>query len=63
MSLPAGGTSSDIRRSFCCHVHFFASSQEASEWVSGKRGMEILGICDAFTLGQELAAQVTRRTR
>lgn len=63
MSLPPTGTSPDIRRSFCCHVHFLASSQEASEWVSGRPGMEILRIGDAFRLAQDLAAQVTDRAR
>ena len=52
-----------IRRSFCCHVYFFASSQEARDWVSARPGMEILGVGDAFRLGQELAAQVTHRAR
>lgn len=37
---------------FCHQVLFFASREEAERWVSGRRGIEVLSVAEAFELGQ-----------
>lgn len=44
----------DIRQSFCCYVHFFASVPTAKDWASKHQGVEIVSVQDAFGLDQEL---------
>lgn len=63
---PAGATvslvqpdaSTDIRRSFCCHVNFFASAAAGDSWVSQHEGGKVLTVADAFEVGQELARRM-----
>ena len=48
----------DIRHSFCCNVHFFASDVVADRWVSRHPGTEAVSIGVAFMLGQEVVRQL-----
>ncbi|ALV74863.1 MULTISPECIES: organomercurial lyase MerB [Acinetobacter] len=59
VSLVRPNASSDIRCSFCCHVHFFASAAAADDWVAQHEGAEVVGVEEAFRLGQELARQLS----
>ncbi|WP_031383074.1 organomercurial lyase MerB [Modicisalibacter zincidurans] len=54
VSLVLPQETADIRQSFCCHVHFFASVVTAKDWASKHQGVEIVSVQDAFRLGQEL---------
>lgn len=58
MSLLLPEASRDIRRAFCGNVHFFASARESSNWLSKHPEIQIVGVRDAFRLGQDLAAQL-----
>lgn len=58
MSLLLPEASRDIRRAFCCNVHFFVSARESSNWLSKHPEIQIVGVRDAFRLGQDLAAQL-----
>lgn len=55
VSLVRLDASPDLRRSFCCHVHFFACPSAAGGWLSQHDGGEVLAVEDAFRVGQELA--------
>ena len=48
----------DIRHSFCCNVHFFASDVVAARWVSRHPGTEAVSMGAAFMLGQEVVRQL-----
>ena len=54
VSLVLPQETADIRQSFCCHVHFFASVVTAKDWACKHQGVEIVSVQDAFRLGQEL---------
>lgn len=58
MSLLLPEASGDIRRSFCCNVHFFVSARESRNWVTNHPKLEIVGVEDAFRFGQSVAAQL-----
>lgn len=58
VSLVVPAASSDIRGSFCCHVHFFASASAADDWLTRHEGAEIINVPDAFVLGQEIAGKL-----
>lgn len=45
----------DIRLSFCCHVHFFASSRVAHDWALEHPRVEIVTVQEAYELGRKLA--------
>lgn len=45
----------DIRRSFCCDVHFFASPSIANAWVSKHPEIEVVPVENAFVLGRKVA--------
>ena len=50
---PAGQASTtDIVESFCCHVHFLAGEDAATEWLSRSPGTFALDIDGAFELGR-----------
>ncbi|MDT7533028.1 organomercurial lyase MerB [Sphingobium sp. SA2] len=55
VSLVLPQETADIRQSFCCHVHFFASVVTAKDWASKHQGVEIVSVQDAFRLAQELS--------
>ncbi len=58
MSLVVPGPAIDLRHSFCCHVHFFASAFAADGWRSRHVGTEIASIQEASRLGRELAVNL-----
>jgi alkylmercury lyase len=47
----------DIRKSFCCNVHFFASLQAGRRWARGLPGIRLVCVKEAFQLGQAIARQ------
>jgi alkylmercury lyase len=51
------GFSSDVIRSFCRFVHFFASDDSARAWTAGHEGTFQLSIDDGFELGRFWAAR------
>ncbi|MDF5399210.1 organomercurial lyase MerB, partial [Vibrio parahaemolyticus] len=56
VSLVLPQEAADVRQSFCCHVHFFASVPTAEDWASKQQGLEgvaIVSVHEAFGLGQE----------
>ncbi|KGC11377.1 alkylmercury lyase [Burkholderia gladioli] len=56
-------TTTDVRQSFCCHVHFFASAIVAREWVAKhQQGVEIVSVQEAFDLSQELGRHMQQTT-
>lgn len=60
VSLLPPGAIDDLRRAFCCHVHFFVSRQAGEDWLLQKPGAEIVSVGDAFRLGQLIAQQLTK---
>jgi len=58
MSLVVPGPTIDLRHSFCCHVHFFASAFAADGWRSRHVGTEIASIQEASRLGRDLAVHL-----
>lgn len=59
VSLVMPGTSSDIRSTFCCHVHFFAGAAAGETWGSRHPGSEIVSVAEAFRLGRGIARQLS----
>jgi alkylmercury lyase len=57
MSLLLPEVSRDIRRSFCCNVHFFVSARESRNWLSKHPEIRIVGVREAFQLARGVAAQ------
>lgn len=55
VSLLTPDASPDIRCSFCCHVHFFASPSVANAWASTHPGIELVPVENAFGLGHLIA--------
>ncbi|MGH8808665.1 MAG: organomercurial lyase MerB, partial [Noviherbaspirillum sp.] len=60
VSLLPPGAMNDIRSSFCCHVHFFASRRAGEDWLLQNPGAEIVSVEDAFRLGQGIAHQLAK---
>lgn len=54
VSLVLPQEAADVRQSFCCHVHFFASIPAAEDWASKHQGLTIVSVQEAFGVGQEL---------
>lgn len=42
----------DVRGTFCCHVHFFASEDQARVWISDHGGAFVLPVAEAFELAR-----------
>jgi alkylmercury lyase len=42
---------------FCCHVHFFASREEAERWAADRDDIAVLSIEEGFELGRRLWAK------
>ena len=59
VSFPPADAVPDIRRSFCCHVNFYASAAAACR--STHENMELVGAEEAFGLGRLIAALLTNR--
>ncbi|AMN76853.1 organomercurial lyase MerB [Pseudomonas azotoformans] len=59
VSLLLPDESSDIRRSFCCHVHFFASAAVADKWMSqhGETAI-VVSVEEAFRLGHAIGCKL-----
>ena len=56
MSLIAPDTdhiSDNVTGTFCCHIHFFATSEIAKKWSAQNPGTYIVSIDDAHKLGQK----------
>ncbi|MFQ5599074.1 MAG: organomercurial lyase [Candidatus Krumholzibacteriia bacterium] len=47
-----------IWSTFCHHVFFFASREEAERWASGRDDIEILSVGEGYLLGEELWSKV-----
>jgi alkylmercury lyase len=45
---------------FCCHVHFFASREEAERWAAGREDIAVLSIEEGFELGRRMWAKALR---
>ena len=50
-----GQLKNNVKRSFCCHVHFFASAEAASEWNSERDGAVILPLAEAAELARSFS--------
>lgn len=55
VSLVTPEDSRDIRSTFCCHVHFFASASAAEAWAVTRKQVTLVSVAEAFRLGQELS--------
>ena len=45
----------DVRRSFCNHIHFFASADAASDWCQANPGASVVPLSEAFSVAQTIA--------
>lgn len=46
-----------IWNTFCHHIYFFASREEAEQWAGGRKDIEILPVEQAYELGKMLASR------
>lgn len=46
-----------IWRTFCRHVHFFASRDEAEQWAAGRGDIAILSVDEGYKMGRQLWAR------
>lgn len=53
----------EVRSAFCCRVQFFASANEASQWVGASSGIVTVGVREGFEVGRSLARELIERTR
>jgi alkylmercury lyase len=53
----------DVRNAFCHKVHFFSSSETASQWVAKHKGATILTVNEAYRLGQLLLKNLFQEDR
>lgn len=44
----------DFIRTFCHHIHFFASVGEGERWIAGHEGALLMPVADAFELGRQV---------
>ena len=51
----------DIRQSFCCQVHFFASRDAGDRWARRHPQVTVVSVEAAFLIGQEVARQIIDR--
>jgi len=47
-----------IWSTFCEHIHFFASQEEAERWAAGRGDIEILTVDEGFELGRQVWSRV-----
>lgn len=52
VSMVPARQSTDFIRTFCHHIHFFASTAEAERWTANCDGALLLPAADAFALGK-----------
>lgn len=55
--VPEGGSS--VRAAFCNQVHFFATPDAATDWLTEHPDGTVLTVADAFDLGRRLAHEMT----
>ena len=55
LSLLMPDATADIRRYFCCHVHFFASASAGKIWSARHPGSATVSVGEAFLLGHTIA--------
>lgn len=58
LSLLMPDASADIRSSFCCHVHFFASASAGNIWSARHPGSAIVSVGEAFLLANTIARRL-----
>ncbi|MGH7449895.1 MAG: organomercurial lyase [bacterium] len=46
-----------IWSTFCHHIHFFASREEAEQWAAGRDNIEILSVNESFELGKQISSR------
>lgn len=63
MSLPPCTNVGDIRTSFCCHVHSFASREAGERWLVEHPGGVIIDVDESFGLGQDVALELLNEAR
>ena len=51
------GSVEAIWRTFCHHMHFFASRAEAEQWATGRGDIEILSVEEAYRVARQVAAR------
>jgi alkylmercury lyase len=49
--------------SFCHHVHFFPSREEAEQWAAGRDEIEIISVEEGFELVRQVAARILSYTQ
>lgn len=47
-----------IWSTFCCHIHFFTSREEAQQWAGARDDIAILSVDEGFELGQQFWSKV-----
>lgn len=47
-----------ILSTFCRHIHFFASREEAEQWAAGRENIEILSMNEAYEMGKLIAGRL-----
>ncbi len=52
MLVPVDDFDADVIRSFCHHVHFFATPEAGEQWVADREGAFLLTVDEAFRLGE-----------
>ncbi|HCR1518687.1 organomercurial lyase MerB [Cupriavidus taiwanensis] len=62
VSLVLPDASPNVRGSFCCHVHFFASTLAADGWTAKHGDVLFVSVEDAFRLGQKLNQTLAQST-
>jgi alkylmercury lyase len=51
------GSVEAIWGTFCHHIFFFASREEAERWASGRDDIEILSVEEAYELGRQISSR------
>ena len=51
------GSVEAIWGTFCHHIFFFASREEAERWTAGRDDIEILSVEEAYELGRQLSSR------
>lgn len=46
-----------IWTTFCHHIHYFASTEEAEQWAGGRDDIEIVPVQEAFELGRRVSSR------
>jgi hypothetical protein len=49
-----------IWSTFCHHIYFFGTREEAEQWAAGRNDIEILPVSEGFELTRQLWSRVLR---